>query len=75
MFDLLMMMHVVGGVSVGGAGGAGEAGGGYTSLSNMVTLMDMRKTEMGGRRVGNEECETKQAAVFNTHLRNHIDHI
>jgi len=69
-----MMMKVVSGVSSKGrmCRRGGVVGGVYTSLPNMVISMDMTKTEMGGRRAGTEERDTKWAAVFNTHLRIHI---
>ena len=67
-FDLLMKLHVMVGVS----GKRGGTGGGYISLSNIVMLMAMKKTDMCGRRPGIEESDTKEAAGCNTHLQNHI---
>jgi len=56
-----MMMKVVSGVSSKGRMGrrGGVVGGVYTSLPNMVISMDVTKTEMGGRRAGTEERDTK----------------
>ena len=43
-------------------------GGGYTFLPKIVILMELRKKEIGGRRVGTEERDTAQAVVFNTQI-------
>jgi len=63
-----MKLHLMGGES----GKRGGTGGGYISLSNIVMLMAMKKTDMCGRRPGIEESDTKEAAGCNTHLQNHI---
>ena len=67
-FDLLMKLHVM----VGVGGKRRGTGGGYISLSNRVMLIAMKKTDMCRSRPGIEECDTKEAAGCNTHLRNHI---
>jgi len=51
----------------------GGARDGHTSLPNMVILMGMRTTEIGGRKTGTDQSDMKEAAVCNTHLRNQID--